>query len=94
MPKIREEAEKEMENTEQQETEVKKWEFSEVEKVEDQDIRYHMKKYLNVAVVAYKVLPTKQAIGDMTVKAWATELNCCMGNNNDLFKFLNNPLPS
>ncbi len=52
-----------------------------------------MNKYLNVAVVAYKVLPNKQAIEDMMVKARAAELNRCLGNN-ELFKFLNNPLPS
>ncbi len=67
MSKIREEAEKEAENMEQQETEVKQREFSEAEKVEAQDIRYHVNKYLNVVVAACKVLPTKQAIGDMTL---------------------------
>ncbi len=69
MPKIREEAEEEPKRTEQQETEVKKIEFSHSQKIEAQDLRFHMDKYLNAAVVAYKVLPTKQAIEGMTIRA-------------------------
>ncbi|MCP3683422.1 MAG: hypothetical protein GY861_12110 [bacterium] len=69
MPKIREEIDKEAETSDQQETEIKRREFSEAEKIEAQDIRHHVNKYLNVAVVAYKVLPNKQAIEDMMVKA-------------------------
>ncbi len=93
MQKVQEETEKEAERSEQQETEVKRREISESEGTEAQDIRYHVSKYLNTAVVAYKVLPTKQAIEMMTMRARATELNHCLGNN-ELFKFLNKPLPS
>ncbi len=93
MPKIQEETNKEAEKVEQQETELKTWEFGEDERMEAHDIRYHVDKYLNVAVVAYKVLLTKQAIEGMMIKARATELNRCLGYN-ELFRFLNKPLPS
>ncbi|MCP3684352.1 MAG: hypothetical protein GY861_16870, partial [bacterium] len=85
-PPIREEITKEAENLEQQEMAIKRREFNEADRIEAQDTWHHVNKYLNVAVVAYKVLPNKQAIEDMTIKERAAELNRCLGNN-ELFKF-------
>ncbi len=53
-------AQKQMEEkTDQQETEPKRRETDDIEWTEEQELQFHVDKYLGAAVVAYKVLPTR-----------------------------------